>query len=60
MKNPAQFVQLQNALAADALNEYIHHTGSAVFACPPPPAFAPASTVATAYSPDRSGQLTRT
>jgi deferrochelatase/peroxidase EfeB len=36
MKNPAQFVQLQNALAADALNEYIHHTGSAVFACPPP------------------------
>jgi deferrochelatase/peroxidase EfeB len=35
MKNPAQFVKLQNALAADALNEYIHHTGSAVFACPP-------------------------
>jgi deferrochelatase/peroxidase EfeB len=35
MKNPAQFVKLQNALAADALNEYVHHTGSAVFACPP-------------------------
>ena len=35
MKNPAQFVQLQQSLAADALNEYIHHTGSAVFACPP-------------------------
>jgi deferrochelatase/peroxidase EfeB len=35
MKNPAQFVTLQNALATDALNEYIHHTGSAVFACPP-------------------------
>jgi deferrochelatase/peroxidase EfeB len=35
MKNPAQFVRLQNALAADALNEYVHHTGSAVFACPP-------------------------
>jgi deferrochelatase/peroxidase EfeB len=35
MKNPAQFIKLQNALAADALNEYIHHTGSAVFACPP-------------------------
>ena len=35
VKNPAQFVRLQNALAADALNEYIHHTGSAVFACPP-------------------------
>ena len=35
MKNPVQFVRLQNALGADALNEYIHHTGSAVFACPP-------------------------
>jgi deferrochelatase/peroxidase EfeB len=35
MKNPAQFIRLQHALAADALNEYIHHTGSAVFACPP-------------------------
>jgi deferrochelatase/peroxidase EfeB len=35
MKNPAQFIRLQDALADDALNEYIHHTGSAVFACPP-------------------------
>jgi deferrochelatase/peroxidase EfeB len=35
MKNPSQFVKLQQALADDALNEYIHHTGSAVFACPP-------------------------
>jgi deferrochelatase/peroxidase EfeB len=35
MKSPSQFVKLQQALAADALNEYIHHTGSAVFACPP-------------------------
>jgi deferrochelatase/peroxidase EfeB len=35
MKNPAQFVRLQQSLAADALNEYTHHTGSAVFACPP-------------------------
>jgi deferrochelatase/peroxidase EfeB len=35
MKNPAQFIRLQQSLAADALNEYIHHTGSAVFACPP-------------------------
>jgi deferrochelatase/peroxidase EfeB len=35
MKNPSQFVKLQTALAADALNEYIHHTGSAVFAVPP-------------------------
>jgi len=50
MKNPAQFIQIQSALAADALNEYIHHTGSAVFACPP--ASAPAGTGATTYSPD--------
>jgi deferrochelatase/peroxidase EfeB len=35
MKNPAQFIKLQQSLAADALNEYIQHTGSAVFACPP-------------------------
>ena len=31
-----QFVPMQRALAAkDGLNEYIEHTGSAVFACPP-------------------------
>jgi deferrochelatase/peroxidase EfeB len=31
-----QFVPMQRALAAkDVLNEYIEHTGSAVFACPP-------------------------
>jgi deferrochelatase/peroxidase EfeB len=35
MKNPSQFVKLQPSLAADALNEYTQHTGSAVFACPP-------------------------
>ena len=35
MKDPAQFIRLQRALAADALGEYVHHTGSAVFACPP-------------------------
>jgi deferrochelatase/peroxidase EfeB len=35
MKDPAQFIRLQRALAADALNEYVHHTSSAVFACPP-------------------------
>jgi deferrochelatase/peroxidase EfeB len=35
MKNPAQFVRLQTSLAADALAEYVQHTGSAVFACPP-------------------------
>src|SRR6185437_3871854 len=29
MKNLSQFVKLQTALAGDALNEYIHHTGSA-------------------------------
>ena len=36
MKNPNQFVTLQQRLGNhDALNEYIQHTGSAVFACPP-------------------------
>jgi deferrochelatase/peroxidase EfeB len=35
MKNPSQFIKLQTSLGADALNEYIHHTGSAVFAVPP-------------------------
>ena len=35
MKNPSQFIKLQQALASDALNEYIQHVGSAVFACPP-------------------------
>lgn len=35
-RNPStQFVPMQNALARnDALNEYIQHVGSAVFACP--------------------------
>ncbi|MGV1007961.1 MAG: iron uptake transporter deferrochelatase/peroxidase subunit [Dermatophilaceae bacterium] len=37
MRNPAtQFVPMQRSLAAsDRLNEYIEHTGSAVYACPP-------------------------
>jgi deferrochelatase/peroxidase EfeB len=36
MKSPAQFITLQNRLGRhDALNEYISHVGSAVFACPP-------------------------
>jgi deferrochelatase/peroxidase EfeB len=36
MKDPDQFVTLQNRLGtSDALNEYIQHQGSAVFACPP-------------------------
>ena len=36
-KDPRQgFIPIQRRLAAsDALNEYIRHTGSAVFACPP-------------------------
>jgi deferrochelatase/peroxidase EfeB len=34
--DPAAFVELQRRLgSSDALNEYIKHTGSAVFACPP-------------------------
>ncbi len=36
MKRPAQFIQLQQRLGVhDALNEYIKHTGGALFACPP-------------------------
>ncbi len=35
-RDPSAFVELQTRLArADALNEYIAHTGSGVFACPP-------------------------
>lgn len=34
--DPAAFVTLQRTLGtSDALNEYIRHTGSALFACPP-------------------------
>ncbi|HEX3981764.1 MAG TPA: iron uptake transporter deferrochelatase/peroxidase subunit [Acidimicrobiales bacterium] len=36
MKDPNQFITLQQKLGTDdALNEYIQHTGSALFACPP-------------------------
>jgi deferrochelatase/peroxidase EfeB len=36
MKSPAQFIELQTKLGHhDALNEYISHVGSALFACPP-------------------------
>jgi len=35
MRDPAQFVRLQQSLASDALNEYIRHVSSAVFVCPP-------------------------
>ncbi|HZO37470.1 MAG TPA: iron uptake transporter deferrochelatase/peroxidase subunit [Solirubrobacteraceae bacterium] len=35
-RDPRQFIELQRRLGAtDALNEYIRHTGSAVFAVPP-------------------------
>jgi len=35
MKHPSQFITLQQGLGThDALNEYIKHTGSALFACP--------------------------
>jgi deferrochelatase/peroxidase EfeB len=35
-RDPRQFVELQTRLAQhDALNEYITHTGSGIFACPP-------------------------
>lgn len=29
------FVRIQQSLAADAMNEYIQHVGSGIFACPP-------------------------
>ena len=36
MRSPEQFVRIQTALGSrDALNEYIRHTTSALFACPP-------------------------
>ena len=35
MRDPQVFVHLQNRLGAlDALNEYIEHVGSGLFACP--------------------------
>lgn len=34
-RDPSQFVRIQRRLAADALNEYVVHTSSAVFAVPP-------------------------
>jgi len=33
--DPARFVAVQRSLAADGLNEYLKHVGSAVFAIPP-------------------------
>ncbi|GAA2519197.1 iron uptake transporter deferrochelatase/peroxidase subunit [Rarobacter incanus] len=34
-KDPQQFIDVQRSLKSDALNEYIRHVGSAVFAVPP-------------------------
>lgn len=34
-RSPEQFVAVQRSLASDAMNEYIRHVGSAVFAVPP-------------------------
>lgn len=34
-RSPEQFIAVQRTLATDALNEYIRHVGSAVFAIPP-------------------------
>jgi len=34
-RSPEQFITVQSSLADDALNEYIKHVGSAVFAVPP-------------------------
>ena len=34
-RDPEQFVRIQRTLGLDALNEYIEHTSSAVFAVPP-------------------------
>lgn len=34
-RDPADFIAVQRNLASDALNEYIKHVGSAVFAVPP-------------------------
>ena len=34
-RSPKQFIDVQRALATDALNEYIKHVGSAIFAVPP-------------------------
>ena len=58
-RDPQQFVALQRRLGAtDALNEYIRHTGSAVFAVPP--GARPAATSATACcAPDARGVFAR-
>ncbi|TQL57221.1 deferrochelatase/peroxidase EfeB [Rarobacter faecitabidus] len=34
-RDPQQFIDLQRALKSDAMNEYIRHVGTAVFAIPP-------------------------
>ncbi|WP_350348233.1 iron uptake transporter deferrochelatase/peroxidase subunit [Agromyces sp. G08B096] len=34
-RSPQQFIDVQTSLAADGLNEYLKHVGSAIFAVPP-------------------------
>ena len=34
-RSPEQFIAIQRRLARDAMNEYIKHVGSAIFAVPP-------------------------
>ncbi|MET0725878.1 MAG: iron uptake transporter deferrochelatase/peroxidase subunit [Leifsonia sp.] len=34
-RSPQQFIDIQRTLSSDALNEYIRHVGSAIFAVPP-------------------------
>lgn len=29
------FIKIQESLASDAMNEYVQHVGSGIFACPP-------------------------
>ncbi|GAA1579784.1 hypothetical protein GCM10009678_73150 [Actinomadura kijaniata] len=60
LRDPAEFVRAQRALAADRLNAFIQHTGSAVFAVPP--GVPPAATSPPDCSPpaDIQGDLTWT
>ncbi len=54
MKDPGQVVTLHQRLGTtDALNEYIEHTGSSLFACPP--RLAPGGTGGTGASTSHGG-----
>ncbi len=37
-KDPARYITLQKALSTDAMNEYVRHVGSGLWAVPPAPA----------------------